>query len=66
LPLDHELDDVIFDKSTLEDYLTTENGVKWGRDHETITFTLDGTRKRTVNAAQFLNTWDDIIRAIPA
>eukprot|EP00962_Isochrysis_galbana_P000607 scaffold175_cov150-Isochrysis_galbana.AAC.7 len=39
---------------------------KWGRDHETITFTLNDNRKRTINAAQFLNTWDDIIRAIPA
>eukprot|EP00962_Isochrysis_galbana_P050477 scaffold21855_cov140-Isochrysis_galbana.AAC.1 len=50
---------------TLEDYLTTENGVKWGRDHESITFTLDDKRKRTVNATLFLNSWDDIIRAIP-
>eukprot|EP00962_Isochrysis_galbana_P055661 scaffold27433_cov107-Isochrysis_galbana.AAC.1 len=27
---------------------------------------INGNRKRTINAAQFLNTWDDIIRAIPA
>eukprot|EP00962_Isochrysis_galbana_P029391 scaffold9394_cov124-Isochrysis_galbana.AAC.2 len=55
----------IFDADSLEDYLTEDNGVKWGRDHETITITLGDNHTRSLKAKDLLHSWGDIIDAIP-
>ena len=55
----------IFDADSLEDYLTEDNGVKWGRDHETITITLGDNHTSSLKAKDLLHSWGDIIGAIP-
>eukprot|EP00962_Isochrysis_galbana_P024126 scaffold7374_cov112-Isochrysis_galbana.AAC.20 len=55
----------IFDADSLENYLTEDNGVKWGRDHETITITLGDNHTRSLKAKDLLHSWGDIIGAIP-
>eukprot|EP00962_Isochrysis_galbana_P024495 scaffold7523_cov132-Isochrysis_galbana.AAC.9 len=46
-------------------YLTEDNRVKWGRDHETITITLGDNHTRSIKAKDLLHSWGDIIGAIP-
>jgi hypothetical protein len=61
--------DTIFSTSTLENYLTEENGVKWHRDQEvyiTIHYKDKKKTKRVIKADELLSSWAEIIKAIPS
>jgi hypothetical protein len=56
----------IFSTSTLENYLTEENGVEWHRNQVYITIHYKDKEKikRVIKADELLSSWAEIIKAI--